>query len=203
MNPFGIAGSWRIDPDNRQDRGSGQVTSYKLSPEEIDRIFSQAQASKKESGTMKALEIDVNKLLEVCRMHGTGNEGYRAVAKKFGITEKQAESQIYLKKIRRLLNSENQTQKPVLPPASDIKESADISICKPDMPNPEHIVEKTEAKISSAEDELFDKIKSIIKENKQLKAITAENEALRNMISSIHGKLQEIISDIKKGGQIE
>lgn len=151
---------------------------------------------------MKALEIDVNKLLEVCRMHGTGNEGYKAVAKKFGITEKQAENQIYLKKIRRMLTAENTSKKPLIP-----ETAPDIAISGGEQEDPkvslilnESIKKET---VLSVEDELFDKIKSIIKENKQMKAITAENEALRNMISSIHGKLQEIIADIKKGGQIE
>jgi hypothetical protein len=34
-------GSWRVDPDHRQDRGAGPVISYKMTPEEIEQKYGQ------------------------------------------------------------------------------------------------------------------------------------------------------------------
>lgn len=201
MNPFGIAGSWRVDPDNRQNRGNGLVTSYKLSPEEIEHIFSQAQAPKKakESKSIMKLDIDVTKLLEVCRVHGTGKEAHKAVAETFGISEKQAENQIYLKKIRRLLTAEKKPLIPATVPntamAGDEKEDPKVS----SILNESIKIEPT----LSVEDALLEQIKTIVNENKQMRALDEENKALKSMISAIHDKLQEIMDEIRKGGKIE
>lgn len=38
-NPYSVSLGWKIDPDNRQDRGSGPITKYKLPPEEVEKRY--------------------------------------------------------------------------------------------------------------------------------------------------------------------
>jgi hypothetical protein len=54
----------------------------------------------------KRLNIDHNELLAVCKEHGTSKKGIAAIAKHFNISEKQAENQIYLQKIRREIDAD-------------------------------------------------------------------------------------------------
>lgn len=102
-NPYSPNFGWKIDPDGRQDRSPGPVTTRRMSPEEIKRY---GIAEKVEVEDMNKLDIDEKVLLDICRLHGTGIEGTKEVAKKFNLTDKQATNQIYLRKIRRILHDE-------------------------------------------------------------------------------------------------
>lgn len=82
-------------------KGSGKKPIPLDTPEEVS-----IRNSKGEDDCMKKLDIDVEVLKSICREHGTGIEGARKVAETLKLTEKQAENQIYLKKIKRLLEQE-------------------------------------------------------------------------------------------------
>jgi hypothetical protein len=103
-NPYIPNFGWKIDPDGRQDRGPGPVTVRKMSDEE-KRKYGIAEKMEVEDMTT-ALNVDVNRMLEICREHGTNIEGVKAVAKEFKLTDKQASNQIYVKKIKRQLQDE-------------------------------------------------------------------------------------------------
>jgi plasmid replication initiation protein len=55
---------------------------------------------------MKKLDINEQKMVDICRAYGTGKEGVKAVAKEFHLTDKQAENQIFARKIKRRLQEE-------------------------------------------------------------------------------------------------
>ena len=192
MNPFGISGSWRIDPDNRQDRGSSKCITRKMTEEEKLKYGISVES---EGRDMKALNIDVNKMVEICRLHGTGTEGVKAVAKEFGLTDKQAENQIFLKKIRRLLEAKPQTleeikERPLVPKGVDPGKVKTPKVIPPQAP-PE-----VKNILSEPESEVLDKIKAIVAENKQLKAVYAENEVLREKLVKVEILLKELLTAI-------
>lgn len=103
MNPFGISGSWRVDPDNRQDRGCSKVTSYKLSPEEIEALIknSKVPAQKKPQAFSQSVsevskirleadeimkKISRDELLMECQQLGCNMDAYKDIAKRYGFT---------------------------------------------------------------------------------------------------------------------
>jgi hypothetical protein len=113
-NPWAPSFGWKIDPDRRQDRSCGKVTTRQMTEEEMKKYG----IVKGEDEDM--LKINHKELLDVCREHGTGKDGYKAVAEKFNITEKQAENQIFNQKIRRKLEAEKMEKKTAA--AEDSKE---------------------------------------------------------------------------------
>ena len=119
MNPFSIAGTWRVDPDRRQDRGSGPVISYRLSPEEIEARYGKVvtQEKKSEEGeqisegdceVMRETKITKDQLIEECRRLGFGGEAYEAIAEKYGSNLKNISARVSQYKIKQLLNEEKQ-----------------------------------------------------------------------------------------------
>jgi hypothetical protein len=118
-----------IDPDDAE-RKPKPMMEYQLTPEEIekryghikrqpigtvilgpdsDKVIRIRMREKEEKDMSKKIEVNTEDLLRICRAHGTGKEGYIQAAKELGISEKQAENQIYLRKIRRLLSVEEAT----------------------------------------------------------------------------------------------
>jgi predicted RNA-binding Zn-ribbon protein involved in translation (DUF1610 family) len=115
-----------IDPDD-PNRKPKPIVEYKLSPEEIElryghikgtgkakpivpgdleRYWNKKEHEEEGEDDMNKIEVDVNEILEVCRIHGTGKEGCAKVAERFGWSLKRAENQVFNKKIRRLLEDE-------------------------------------------------------------------------------------------------
>jgi hypothetical protein len=75
----------------------------------LDRYIADMSSEGKKKGEKvmsKKINIDHEKLLGICREHGTGKAGYKAVAESLGITERQAETVIYRQKIRQELAAE-------------------------------------------------------------------------------------------------
>ena len=104
-NPYSLSWGWKVDPDNRQDRSCSPVTTRKMTDEEMKK-YGIAEKIEVEEDMKNKLDVDVNRMIEICREHGTGKEGVKEVAKELHLTDKQAENQIFLKKIRRTLQEE-------------------------------------------------------------------------------------------------
>lgn len=103
-NPYSLSWGWKVDPDARQDRSCGPVTTREMTEEE--RLKYGIAGKVEDEVGMKKIEIDERKMLEICRIHGTGKVGTKEVAKAFGMADKTAENQIYQRKIRQKLKDE-------------------------------------------------------------------------------------------------
>lgn len=95
---------------------------------------------------MKKLVVDVNKMLEICRVHGTGSAGIKEVAKQLGLSEKQAENQIFLKKIRRALEEEKRKDAAKAVVNSIVAEKTETQT---ENIEPEHFPETIEEKVGT------------------------------------------------------
>lgn len=105
MNPFGISGSWRVDPDNRQDRGCSEVKSYKLSPEEIEALIKKSQ--REVDFMRKQTRITKEQLLEECRELGCNNKAYEDIAARYGFTNvNSVEAAVSRYGIRQIIKAE-------------------------------------------------------------------------------------------------
>jgi hypothetical protein len=102
-SPYSISPGWKVDPDGRQDRKPGPVTTRQMTEDEIKK-YGIVKGEDEEMGTK--IELDENVLMEICRIYGTGKDGATKAAEVMNLTIKQAENQIYLRKIRRKLDAE-------------------------------------------------------------------------------------------------
>lgn len=102
-NPLSINGWWRIDPDNRQDRSSGPCITRKMTDEEMKKY-----GVVKEDIMSRKLEVDENRMLEVCREFGTGKEAAEVLAEEFGLTSKQVFGLISNRGIKKALKAEKE-----------------------------------------------------------------------------------------------
>jgi hypothetical protein len=126
-----------VDPDD-PDRVPKPMVEYKLTPEEIAEKYGHIKGDGKKPNIpfwksketnvkgedeemSKALNLDEKVMMDICRKHGTGKEGIKAVAEWFGINETQARNQIYLMKIKRKLEAERK-----LAPVEEVK--AEVSV---------------------------------------------------------------------------
>ncbi len=182
MNPFGISGSWRVDPDNRQDRGSSEVKSYKLSPEEIQKLIAVIPVPKIKTEVEDMRKITVEQLTEECSKLGFNAAAYEDIAKRYGFSNAHSVECIVSKKgIKKLLEKEPETK-----PAITELETAAVLEIKPDM------------ELASADElEVLDKIKAIVAGNKQhLKSALEENKALKSRLAKIKTMLEEVLYEL-------
>lgn len=131
MNPFSVAGTWRVDPDNRQDRGDGKVKKYKLTPEEIEALYGKPNPKditrkpkpfsqtiteikkNKEEADRFMSKITIEQLVKECTELGFTNAAYTSIAKKYGFTSAHGVACLVSKKgIKKLVNQVQDTRKP-------------------------------------------------------------------------------------------
>lgn len=69
-----IFGSLKVDPDNRQDRKSGEVITYKLSPEELEKYRNVGKPYRPPSmaGVKEMKRIDKKESVEIMKITKTG-----------------------------------------------------------------------------------------------------------------------------------
>lgn len=178
MNPFGICGHWKIDPDGRQDRGSGTCTKRPMTPKEIDKYGSVARCENKPS-TLASVpgmvrkdifmknKINKDKLLEICGEHGFTKAAYGMAATEFGVSVNSIQTYVSKNKLH--------------------KESAidgSLQTAQPSVSAPNFKGEPEDT--SNIELEIIDKIKAIIDENRNY----------RDKLSQIKTALEEIIKTI-------
>lgn len=190
MNPFGISGSWRIDPDNRQDRGCSEVKSYKLSPEEIDALLKNAvkPVAKIKTEVDDMRKITVEQLTEECRKLGFNAAAYEDIAKRYGFANAHSIECIVSKKgIKKLLESEGKKQEPKTT-AAVAKPKAVQALETNEEQKSEPVKTETELEF-----EVLDKIKAIVAENKRFKAVCEENEVLKDRLASVEILLRKIL----------
>lgn len=97
-------GEWRVDPDNRQDRGAGPVITYTLPMEEIERKYGhikppegkppmklagreevmKIRQKEKERVKMSERIFTKERLIELCKEHGFGKQAYEKIAEILG-----------------------------------------------------------------------------------------------------------------------
>lgn len=187
MNPFSISGSWNIDPDNRQDRDCSEVISYKLSPEEIDKLIKNVPTTAKtEVEDMR--KITVEQLTEECRKLGFNAAAYEDIAKRYGFANAHSIECIVSKKgIKKLLDGEGKKQEP----------KTTAVVAKPKVVQALERDEEQKSEPGNLETELefevLDKIKAIVAENKKFKAVCEENEVLKDRLESVEILLRKIL----------
>lgn len=118
---------WRVDPDHRQDRGSGPVVTYKLSPEEIQARYGDVKApkgkapikgwdanrtkiirerEKKERVRMTERKVTKDKLLQLCREYGTNKGAHDKIAEILECSSHTVRCAISRYQVRKILESE-------------------------------------------------------------------------------------------------
>lgn len=176
MNPFGISGHWRIDPDNRQDRKNSETTTREMTPEEIDKYGSVARCKNKPSTIVSVPgmvrkdifmknKINKDRLLEICREQGFTRTAYNMAAAEFGVSANSIQTYVSKNKIHKELTT-NEPIKAVQPADQNFNKEPGVAF---DM-----------------ELEIINKIKSIVSENRNY----------RDKLSQIKTALEDIIKTI-------
>lgn len=180
MNPFGISGSWRVDPDNRQDRGCSKVTSYKLSQEEIEALIKNAvkPVPKIKTEVEDMSKITVEQLAEECRKLGFNAAAYEDIAKRYDYASAHNVACLVSKKgIKKLLEKE--------PEAKVAITKAPSPMAKPET--------KSDPELTAANDlEILEKIRTLVLDNRQLNAVLEENKALKDKLTKVKALLEEV-----------
>lgn len=179
MNPFGISGSWRVDPDNRQDRGCSKVTSYKLSQEEIEALIKNAvkPVPKIKTEVEDMSKITVEQLAEECRKLGFNAAAYEDIAKRYDYASAHNVACLVSKKgIKKLLEKE---------PEAKVAITKATPMAKPETkPDQEHAV--------ADEFEILEKIRALVLDNRQLNAVLEENKVLKDKLIKVKALLEEV-----------
>lgn len=176
MNPFGINGLWKIDPDGRQDRGSGICTKRQMTREEVEKYGSAVKCENKPSklaavpgmvrkDIIMKNKINKDRLFEICREHGFTKTAYSIAAAEFGVSANSIQAYVSRNKLHKELTIGEPLQ------------SA--------QPSNENVKEEQGAK-SDIEFEIMNKIKSIVDENRNY----------RDKLSKIKAALEDIIKTI-------
>lgn len=176
MNPFGISGHWRIDPDNRQDRKNSETTTREMTPEEIDKYGSVARCKNKPSTLVSVPgmvrkdifmknKINKDRLLEICREQGFTRMAYNMAAAEFGVSANSIQTYVSKNKLHKGITT------------NEHLETALTSV-----PNCKGEPRTT----SDIELEIINKIKSIVSENRNY----------RDKLSQIKAALEDIIKTI-------
>lgn len=130
-----------VDPDDTSRRSS-EVKTYKLSPKEIEALLKnpaikqkketcyafdgeKVKEIRKDEKDMKRRTFDAEKLLNICREHGTDKKAKAIIAKELNCSVKQAENLIYRNKINKLLNAEESPDSEVIVPEQKTIEHQD------------------------------------------------------------------------------
>ncbi len=178
MNPFGISGHWKIDPDNRQDRKSSETTTRRMTPEEIEKYGSVAKCENKLS-TLASVpgmvrkdifmknKINKGRLLEICGEHGFTKVAYSMAATEFGVSANSIQTYVSKNKLHKEFTIDGSLQ------------TAQPSVSSPNFKG-------EPGTTSDIELEIINKIKSIV----------AENRNYRDKLSQIKTALEEIINSI-------
>jgi hypothetical protein len=98
-NVFSACYGWRVDPDGRQDRKSGPVREYRLTPEELEKY-------KQGADKMREAKITKEQLIADCREHGLSPEAIKRIAEKRGVDARSVYARIAQHGIRQLLKDE-------------------------------------------------------------------------------------------------
>ncbi len=176
MNPFGISGHWKIDPDGRQDRGSGICTKRPMTSEEIEKYGSATKCENNPSklaavpgmvrkDTIMKNKINKDRLLEICGEHGFTRTAYNMAAAEFGVSVNSIQTYVSKNKLHKELTT-NEPLKTAQPSNENGKEEPRVT--------------------SDVELEIINKIKSIV----------AENRNYRDKLSQIKTALEDIIKTI-------
>lgn len=182
MNPFGLNGHWRIDPDNRQDRGNGVVTKRKMTLEEMKKYGCTVNSENKKSEIATipemvrkdiAMKNKINKerLIEICKEHGFTGEAYKMAAKEFGVAAQSIGCYVSNNKLKQIISFE-----PTTVMEGKIIENVGLT-----------------SNLVSDELEIITKIKSILQENQSL---SGENKTLKENISKVKSALEDILKSI-------
>lgn len=126
-------GDWKIMPG--QDRGCGDVKTYKLTPEELEKYT--GDTNKKKVKTIKldtgndviirrridGMESVVTKesLIEMCRELGTGKEACKEIAKRVDLSPKTIENRIYKLNIHNILRDEKDVKEKIEGVGKDVE----------------------------------------------------------------------------------
>jgi hypothetical protein len=108
-NRYSINYGWKVDPDGRENRLPGPVTTRTMTEEEIKK-YGIVEKDEDEEMRSQRLVIDTEEILEVCRAFGTGKTAYEELARLHGISVKTAANMIYLRSIRKILADEKLRQ---------------------------------------------------------------------------------------------
>lgn len=184
INPFSVKGSWRIDPDNKQDRGSSKVVKRSMTPEEIKEYGKVGEPYKNKAQAtymagkdinMGTNKIDEKRLIEIVKEHGFTKKAYGIAADEFGLKNTHSiECYISNNKLRDKIAGLND-DKPIIQDNANIEEQ-----------NP--LLKMDTDELS----EILNKVKLIVQENKRMKALSDENETLKGIFRELKTLLEGV-----------
>lgn len=188
-NGFMPTYGFKVDPDNRQDRKSGEATTRKMTPEEIEKYGCAVQVENKQSDIaavpgmarkgVDMTKINKQRLIEICTEHGFTASAYRIAAKEFDVPSSSVANYVSNNKLKKIVAVEKkQGSEESLPQEESCKKS------KPkDKPSSN----------ANEELEIITRIKSILQENKSL---SGENETLKENMTKVKAALEDILKSI-------
>lgn len=183
-NPFAATFGLKVDPDNKQDRRSSVVIRRKMTPEEIQLYGNVGEQYKKPKAKavitdgkddMSMKKIDKERLEEICNENGFNEKAYKIAADEFGVTPHSVECFVSKKK----MNKQKDKQEVHKDKVTQIQ-NEDKVVKQP----PESEPVKTE--ILQNEDDILNKIRDIINENRLMKEQTERiKKALYGLLVSL------------------
>lgn len=181
-NGFMPTYGFKVDPDNRQDRKSGEATTRKMTPEEIEKYGCAVQVENKQSDIaavpgmarkgVDMTKINKERLIEICTEHGFTASAYRIAAKEFDVPSSSVANYVSNNKLKKIVAVEKKPQK---------------ELCKKS-----ELKTKTSSN-ANEELEIITRIKSILQENKSL---SGENKTLKENMTKVKAALEDILKSI-------
>lgn len=182
-NGFMPTYGFKVDPDNRQDRKSGEAITRKMSSEEIekygppikiktDRLPGIATVPGMVRKGIEMTKINRERLIEICTEHGFTAQAYRIAAKEFDVPSSSVANYVSNNKLKKIVVGEK-------------KQNSEEPMSQEGLSEKSEPNAKTSNNVSE-ELEIITKIKFILRENKSLK----EN------MSKIKAALEDILKSI-------
>ena len=137
---IGTIYGWKVDPDHRYDRRSGEVKTYQLSPEEMAKYQNIKAGTKKdtlagvpgmkrkdhkktEDDDMSKIRIDKEELIKLCSNHGIDKQAIKVIADELDSTPKNIDYYIVKWGVENLISKEKPIKETVTETKPEVNEN--------------------------------------------------------------------------------